>query len=480
MKNIFKLFTLIFSLLIVISCGDDDLEPTLALSKDTSSAVNDDDDLFNVLASAYNRMTPSGYYGRDVIIMGDVRTDNMYSTMASGRFQESSMNHNADGYGPWSTIYRVIAITNIVIGIDETTLGGNPARVQHIKGQAYALRALAHFDLLRMYGQHFVTGQGGAQSLGVPYVKTYKDAANLKPSRDTVVSNVGDIQSDLTTAISLMSTAFDTTTSYMTVQGAYAVWARAALYFGAVDSSFYAAAGTAAKWVIDNGTASPVSAAAFKASYLADNASNSLFELAYSGTDNTSINGLGYILRGGSYGDVRILTGPDTGADDIYDVFEADAATDVRFTVNGMIGLMDGGQPTLIGKYPSVNGSDNLTLFRIEEMHLIYAETQLRAGNSASALSYLNNIPAIRGASLYTSATLDNILNERRKEFFGEGLRFYDLARTGQSMPEVDCGKQLNCLLTGSPPEFGSYRYSYPISKSERDANPNVQQNAGY
>jgi len=148
--------------------------------------------------------------------------------------------------------------------------------------------------------------------------------------------------------------------------------------------------------------------------------------------------------------------------------------------VNGMIGLMDNGQPTLIGKYPSVNGSDNLTLFRIEEMHLIYAETQLRAGNSASALSYLNNIPAIRGASLYTSATLDNILNERRKEFFGEGLRFYDLARTGQSMPEVDCGIQLNCLLTGSPPEFGSYRYSYPISKSERDANPNVQQNAGY
>ena len=98
----------------------------------------------------------------------------------------------------------------------------------------------------------------------------------------------------------------------------------------------------------------------------------------------------------------------------------------------------------------------------------------------ALVLSYLNNIPAIRGASLYTSATLGNILNERRKEFFGEGLRFYDLARTGQSMPEVDCGIQLNCLLTGSPPEFGSYRYAYPISKSERDANPNVQQNAGY
>ena len=481
MKDIFKIFTLIFSLLIVVSCGDEDLEPSLALSKDTSSAINNDDDLFNVMASAYNRMTPSSYYGRDVIIMGDVRTDNMYSTMASGRFQDSNMDHNPDGYGPWSTIYRVIAICNIVIGVDASTLSGNAARVQHIKGQAHAIRALAHFDLLRMYGQHFISGAGGAGSLGVPYVKTYKDPAYLQPARDTVLSNVGDIQSDLETAISLMSTAFDTSTSYMTVQGAYAVWARAALYFGAVDSSFYGAAGAAAKWVIDNGTASPVSAAGFKASYASDNASNSLFELAYSGTDNTSINGLGYILRGTSYGDVRILTGDAAGsADDIYDVFAADAATDVRFTVNGVIGPMDGGQPTLIGKYPSVNGSDNLTLFRVEEMHLIYAEAQLRAGNSATALTYLNNIPAIRGASAYTSATLDNILNERRKEFFGEGLRFYDLARTGQGMPEVDCAKQLNCILTGSPPAFGSYRYAYPISKSERDASPNIEQNSGY
>ena len=309
-------------------------------------------------------------------------------------------------------------------------------------------------------------------------MKTYKDASNLQPARETVLSNVGDIQSDLTTAITLMNSSYNTSTSYMSVQGAYAIWARAALYFGALDSSFYAAAGSAAKWVIDNGTASPSSAAGFASTYTTDNASNSLFELAFSGTDSSSINGMGYILRGTSYGDVRILTGTG-GADDIYDVFAADAATDVRFTAAGIIGTAQG-YPTLIGKYPSVNGSDNITVIRVEEMHLIYAEAQLRAGNSASALQYLNNIPAIRGASSYTEATLDNILNERRKEFFGEGLRFYDLVRTGQSMPEVDCGKQLNCNLTGTPPPFGSYRYSYPISKSERDANPNVQQNYGY
>ena len=206
-----------------------------------------------------------------------------------------------------------------------------------------------------------------------------------------------------------------------------------------------------------------------------------MFELEATGTDNPSINGLAYSYRGSSYGYYRILTGDNCAAcgDDLYDIFAADAATDVRFTVNGMIGIQQG-EPTVIGKYPTMNGSDNVTVIRVEEMHLIYAEALLRSGNASGALSYLNNIPAIRGGSSYTSATLDNILLERRKEFYGEGLRFYDLARTGQSMPLINSLKQLNDDLDGTPPQFGSYRYAYPISISERNANPNIVQNAGY
>lgn len=477
MKNILKFSTIAFSLLLVISCGDEDLEPVLALDKSTETGIQSVDDLRSVLNSAYNRMTPSGYYGRDVIVLGDVRTDNMYSNMNSGRFASADMDHNPQGFGPWSTIYRAIAITNIVIQADAANLSGNSALVNHTIGQAYALRGLLHFDLLRMYGQHFVSGQGGANALGVPYVKTYKDPANLQPSRDSVASNLENIAADITQGISMMNQSFDTSTSYMTVAGAYAVWARAALYAGGVASNYYSAAGSAAKWVIDNSGAVPVSAANFKASYATDNASNSLFELAYSGTDATSINGMGYILRGTSYGDVRILTGD--GAPDLYDLFEDDKATDVRFTVNGMIGTSEG-YPTILGKYPSMDGSDNITLYRIEEMHLIYAEAMLRAGDEATALTYLNNIPALRNATPYTEATIENILNERRKEFYGEGLRFDDLARNGMDMPLVDAIKQMNDDKTGTPPEFGSYRYAFPISISERNANPNIVQNYGY
>ena len=476
MKNIYKYLLIFTASALVVSCGESDLEPTLALDKDLDSGINSATDLGFVLNSAYDRMSGSGYYGRDQIIMGDVRTDNAYSNMNSGRFANSDMDYSSAGAGPWASVYGVIAITNIVINADISNLTGSAAEITHIQGQAHALRALAHFDLLQDYGQHFIDGQGGASALGVPYVKTYKDPANLEPARGTVVSNIGDIAADLTTAIGMMNDSFNSSSSYMSKAGAYAILARATLYAGSVDPSLYATADSAAKWVIANSGASPVSASGFASSYTTDNASNSIFELAFSGTDSRGINGIAYILRGTSYGDVRILTG--TGSNpDLLDIYGVD---DVRGASN-MIGTAQG-YPTMLGKFPSMNGSDNITLFRVEEMHLIAAETSLRAGNSAAALSYLNNIPAIRGlgAGYYASATLENILEERRKEFAFEGLRFHDLSRMGMDMPQIDSFKQLNDDLTGTPPAYGSFRYAYPIAQSERSANPNMVQNYGY
>ena len=476
MKNIYKYLLIFTASALVVSCGESDLEPTLALDKDLDSGINSSADLGFVLNSAYDRMSGSGYYGRDQIIMGDVRTDNAYSNMNSGRFANSDMDYSSAGAGPWASVYGVIAITNIVINADTSNLTGSAAEITHIQGQAHALRALAHFDLLQDYGQHFIDGQGGANALGVPYVKTYKDPANLEPARGTVVSNIGDIAADLTTAIGMMDDSFNISSSYMSKAGAYAILARATLYAGSVDPSLYSTADSAAKWVIANSGASPVSASGFASSYTTDNASNSIFELAFSGTDSRGINGIAYILRGTSYGDVRILTGTGSNPDllDIYGV------GDVRGASN-MIGTAQG-YPTMLGKFPSMNGADNVTLFRVEEMHLIAAETSLRAGNSAAALSYLNNIPAIRGlgAGYYASATLENILEERRKEFAFEGLRFHDLSRMGMDMPLIDGFKQLNDDLTGTPPAYGSFRYAYPIAQSERSANPNMVQNYGY
>jgi len=472
MKNIYKSLLVLSSFLLVVSCGNDDLEPTLAMNKDSATGIQNAADLASVLNGAYDRMSSSGYYARNVIVNGEVRGDNFYSNANSGRTFAAAMDYSPNGYGPWGTIYGVIAMCNIVIQADHANLEGDQNAISHTVGQAYALRALAHFDLLRDYGQHFISGQGGSSSLGVPYVKTYRDPANLSPSRDTVQSNVDNIVADFNQGISMMNSTSDNA-QYMNKGAAYALLARAALYYGSVNSAYYAAAASASKWVLDNWSKAAVGPSGYMASWYTDNAVNALFEIAASGTDNAGINGVANIYRGPTYGDLRIVEGD--GADDVHDVYEAD---DIRYTSQGMIG-MEGGYLSMLGKWPSTDFSDNNIVIRVEEMHLIYAEASLRAGDTATAKTYLNNVQAARGASL-TDATLDNIILERRREFFGEGHRFYDIARLGMDIPLVDVIKQTHDDLTGASPEAGNYRFAYPISLSERNANPNIVQNYGY
>ena len=472
MKNIYKSLLVLSSFLLVVSCGNDDLEPTLAMNKDSATGIQNAADLASVLNGAYDRMSSSSYYARNVIVNGEVRGDNFYSNANSGRTFAAAMDYSPNGYGPWGTIYGVIAMCNIVIQADHANLEGDQNAISHTVGQAYALRALAHFDLLRDYGQHFISGQGGSSSLGVPYVKTYRDPANLSPSRDTVQSNVDNIVADFNQGISMMNSTSDNA-QYMNKGAAYALLARAALYYGSVNSAYYAAAASASKWVLDNWSKAAVGPSGYMASWYTDNAVNALFEIAASGTDNAGINGVANIYRGPTYGDLRIVEGD--GADDVHDIYEAD---DIRYTSQGMIG-MEGGYLSMLGKWPSMDFSDNNIVIRVEEMHLIYAEASLRAGDTATAKTYLNNVQAARGASL-TDATLDNIILERRREFFGEGHRFYDIARLGMDIPLVDVIKQTHDDLTGASPEAGNYRFAYPISLSERNANPNIVQNYGY
>jgi len=127
-----------------------------------------------------------------------------------------------------------------------------------------------------------------------------------------------------------------------------------------------------------------------------------------------------------------------------------------------------------LGKYPSADFSDNIPLFRYEEQVLILAEAKIELGESG-ALDILNQIPAKRGALLYTAATKANVLLERRKEFCFEGFRFDDLARTGSDIPLVDPMRQ-----THGGPKYGSYNYAFPIPTVEMNANSAMVQNIGY
>jgi hypothetical protein len=450
---------------VLFSCTEDALDPTLAQSKTFETSIKTTEDLQGLLNGAYNRMTSSSYYGRDFIIYGEVRSDNTFSNGNSGRFVTIAAmdigNNEAYVTNTWSQMYSVIASANIIIEAEDIT--GDQDEIDHIKGQAYAIRALAHFDLLKLFGQQHVIG--GDPTLGVPFVTEYipniadYSTNNLLPARNTVSEVKGSVYNDLTTALSLMSESLnDASAQSLTTFAVNAIQARIAVYFGD-----WATAKTACEAVISSGNYDIIPAASFASIWNTDSPVNSVFELAFSGTDNANINGLQYIYRGRSYGDIEVL-------DTLANLFEVN---DVRGFVDGMFGY-EGTKLRNMGKYPSIDYSDDVFIIRYEEVILNYAEA-LYELSDANALTYLNMIPAERNATPYIGISKDSILLERRKELCFEGFRFDDLARTGSDIPLVSPFQQ-----THGGPTYGSYKYAFPIPRVELNANSNMVQNYGY
>ena len=456
MKKIKFIYALVFIFAFtLISCNTDDLDPSLEQNKSVEGSITDVDNLYGILKGAYSRMTASGYYGRDIIINNEVRTDNCFSNGNSGRFTtQASLTYNSNTGFFWDEAYATIASANIIIGTDVTSLTGDQDYGRHLQGEAYAMRALVHFDLLKQYGQENVGG-----SLGVPYVTEFK-GDNLYPARNTIAENKSMIMSDLETAFNMMSDDyFDNTKEFISKYTAKALESRVAVYFGDWPTAV-----TASEAVINSQLYSIVSKDNYVASWAGKGNSNSIFELAFSATDNQGINGLAYIYRttgGGSYGDVQVI-------DEVADIFESG---DVR-GVGGILGW-EGTMLRNIGKYPDNQGYDNVPIIRYEEVILNYAEALLETGGDA--LTQLNKIPANRGATLYTSATKENILLERRKELMFEGFRYDDLMRTGSDIVKYSLQQNFASTIP-----YGDSRLAFPIPQAEIDANSNMVQNDGY
>jgi len=459
MKKIINILLTLLLLGSLFSCSKDALNPTLAQEKAISTSINSLEDLQGLLLGAYDRMTSPHYYGRDYIIYEEVRSDNCFANGHSGRFlTPASMSMGSDdGYAAntWSQIYRVIASANIIIGQDPTKLTGDPAQIKDVIGQAYAIRAMAHFDLLKLYGQQNVTGG----TLGVPYVTTFK-GKDLTPARKTVTEDKTLIYADLAKALTLMSPEFnDPSKEFITTYAVEALQSRVAVYFGDWNM-----AKTACEEVINSGKYNIAAPADFAKTFSTKGAGNVIFELAQRPTDNSNFSGLSYIYRGTNYGDIQVLP----NLPKIFDSTDVRVAPDMIAEVNG--------KWRNIGKYPTnINFDFDIPLIRYEEVILNYAEALYHLGDNAAALAELNKIPAHRDAKLFTTISEANILLARRRELCFEGFRFDDLARTHQDIPDTDPFLQTHGLVP-----YGNYRFAFPIPIAEMNANPNMVQNKGY
>jgi hypothetical protein len=136
------------------------------------------------------------------------------------------------------------------------------------------------------------------------------------------------------------------------------------------------------------------------------------------------------------------------------------------------------------------NGSTNelvdtdFPMFRLADVHLMYAEAVVRGGSGGSlsqAASYINELRARANNPTTVSAadvSLDLILNERLIELHWEGHRRQDLIRFGKFAGGSYRWNWKGNALTGT--SIPTYMQVFPIPNASLAANPNLTQNPGY
>lgn len=452
-----KLLTILFVAVLFTGCTDF-LTPSVDQAKETADAINTPDDLQAMIYGALNHMNNTDLYGRDWIVANEVRSDNMWSSSASNRFGAPSQHvyTTTNGYALsfWDRPYEAIANLNIAINAD---LESN-AQVDHIKGQAYFLRGLLHFDLVRTYGQQHAGG-----TAGVPFITTYNEG-NLLPERATVQEVYDAVLSDLETAEDLIDQSIAGDVTVPTYWAVKALQSRVLLTTGD-----YAGAIAAADVVLNSGAFSiPTDAASLASAWSTDESSNSIFELGFNATNNAGNNSIARIYQNTNYGDVEMNQST-------YELYDTD---DYRFGLVAVEDVDGDNQYRLIGKYPDeIDGDDNIRMIRYEEVILNKAEAQAR--NNATGLEIANTLNQLADNRYPTSpyvgiASLADVLLERRLELLGEGDYFHTQMRDEQDITADEDPGGFQTLV------YPDYRSAFPIPQVEMDANSGMVQNTGY
>jgi hypothetical protein len=122
--------------------------------------------------------------------------------------------------------------------------------------------------------------------------------------------------------------------------------------------------------------------------------------------------------------------------------------------------------PDYAKEFPAEN---EYVIFRFADVLLMKAEALVRTGKAADGLTIVNSIRTKRGATPFSSLTLDNLLDERSRELYWEGWRRNDLVRFGKFLGAWT-----------EKPASGDERLLFAIPSEQLAVNPNLSQNPGY
>lgn len=479
MKNIlYKIVIVVFIAGVFSSCTKS-LEQLPFDEFATANAFVTAADFENGIRGVYSNLIAAGFYGSSdagsVLSAGDVMSDNVTisqsgrntkNTMHNFRYSASSGNSLANLYGDaYSTIYRA----NQVLFYAQDFNGDSKA---NIEAEAKALRALAHFDMVKAFGK-IPTQSGDANgSLGIAYV-TEADP-NIEPARETVATVYQLIVADLEDA--RVGINENNPAGRMNKDAVNTLLSRVYLYMGQWQNAIDAA----------NRVSTAVGSRDDIVGVWEDTSRAGL--LFYIPNEVGVIdNSIGVTW---SQGAMNTLIPEYVVNFDFYNQFAADDIRKDAYTMqatNSGSGLAFNGIKKLFGRPGQFNGKVDYKILRAAEAHLNKAEALFNMGSETAARNALDVVRTKRYLTPPNGETgnalRDAIRMERRLEFAFEYQRFYDLKRWGLGVQRGSTGDLADG--SGTPTEVlslpaGDFKFQMPISQGTLDQNPNAVQNPGY
>ena len=464
-SRIAKVAVLLPALAMAFGCTDLALEPHASVSNE--AYFKSIGDFEAAIVGVYNAMQSSSWYGRSLPLMSDIMGEDVKQNGSANRYQEFAdfEGQVVTGHGYetslWTNVYDAVNMLNMLINAEFDASAGVKTEYDQIIGEAHAMRALAYFDLVRMYAQHY-TFTADASHPGVPLV--LESDITLLPARNSVKEVYDQVINDLTTGISMMTQTRDGP-YMMTKEGAQALLSRVYLY-----KEDWTNAAAMADAVINSGKFSLVQGDAYVNQFVTGGSSEAIFEVQNTPTDNRGSDALGGMYRASGYGDYL-------PAKDLLDLIDPN---DIRMGMFVFDPKLTGIYASMrVNKWPTGASTDNIPVIRLSEVYLNRAEARAELGQDAGAQSDLNTIRQ-RGLATAAPVTatgqalLAEIEIERRIELGYEGHRIHDLMRHKEDIVRVD--------NTGDV-AFMAYPCQFcilPIPQPETDTNPNITQNPGY
>lgn len=482
MKNIIKTLG-ILSIPFLCSC-ERELIQYSSVNESEETALSSPTAFRMAMDGVYSSMKQSYYYRGDVgsqIILGDLTTDNLVKVTAGRSSNAAASNfeftpENLQTAGLYQAAYNVISKANFVLShLDKGIVTG--AEKESLEAEARAVRALAHFDLVRAYCKIPTQSADAKSSVGIYYSESFNPSNTENISRSLNVEQVYDkIIADLEFAQDRVPVT-SSDKGRLTQAAVYGLLSRVYLYKGDYDN------------VIKNGEKSLSLAGKtltnlsnFKSIWKSTNVDGVLFQVLNSEQEAVTI-GVAY--------NQTLASGIRSEYVVDYDLYNLYTPDDIRKETYFTTGTYAGQKYNNVTKYTSIGGSPNVVpakYLRTSEVALNVAEAYYKNKNEEEARKLLNDLRKQRYSGYVEGketgdALINQIYLQRRLELAFENDRWYTLKRLGLSVERSGKGDFFDG--TGEPAvqqklEAGSYKWQWPIPLTAIQKNTSIVQNPGY